>query len=154
MSMADFPPVADVLPHSGDMVLLSKILSHDADETVCMAEVDRQALFRDAAGEVGAWLGLEFMAQCIGAHAGLAARGRGEDPTLGFLLGSRRVHFHCARYLRGQSLRVRASHRWGEAPGLVSFECSIEDAATHACLAEGRLSCFLPEDASGLEEMP
>ena len=154
MSMADFPPVADVLPHAGDMVLLSQILSHDADETVCIAEVDEQALFRDAAGEVGAWVGLEFMAQCIGAHAGLAARGRGEGPTRGFLLGARRIHFHCARYHRGQSLRVRATHLWGEAPGLVAFDCSIEDAATDACLAEGRLNCFLPDAATGLEEMP
>ena len=154
MPTADLPALTDVLPHAGNMVLLSQILSHDANETVCMAEVDEQVLFRDAAGEVGAWVGVEFMAQCIGAHAGLAARGRGEAPKVGFLLGSRRIHFHCARYRPGQSLRVTAVHLWGDPPGLVAFNCSIEDALTGDCLAEGRLNCFLPDDASGLEEMP
>jgi len=154
MPTADLPAPAEVLPHAGDMVLLSQILSHDATETVCMAEVDEQALFRDAAGEVGAWVGVEFMAQCIGAHAGLAAGGRGEAPRMGFLLGSRRIQFHCARYRPGQSLRVTAVHLWGEPPGLVAFNCSIEDASSGDCLAEGRLNCFLPGDDSGLEEMP
>ena len=154
MPTADLPALTDVLPHAGNMVLLSQILSHDANETVCMAEVDEQVLFRDAAGEVGAWVGVEFMAQCIGAHAGLAARERGEAPRVGFLLGSRRIHFHCARYRPGQSLRVTAVHLWGDPPGLVAFNCSIEDALTGDCLAEGRLNCFLPDDASGLEEMP
>ena len=154
MPTADLLALTDVLPHAGDMVLLSKILSHDETETVCLAEVDEQALFRDAAGEIGAWVGVELMAQCIGAHAGLAARGRGEAPKVGFLLGSRRIHFHCARYRPGQSLRVTAVHLWGDPPGLVAFNCSIEDALTGDCLAEGRLNCFLPDDASGLEEMP
>jgi predicted hotdog family 3-hydroxylacyl-ACP dehydratase len=135
------------------MVLLSRILSHDEAETTCAVEVGGQALFRDAAGDMGAWVGLELMAQCIAAHAGLVGRETGDPPQVAFLLGSRRVQFHRSRYHRGQTLTVRVTHTWGKATGLVAFQCSIEDAATGDCLAEGRINCFVPEDGAKLEGM-
>jgi len=131
------------------MVLLSRIVAHDDEETVCQTEPERLALFRQGQ-RVGAWVGIEVMAQCIAAHAGMLAHRRGEACRIGFLLGSRRVDIH-RPWMEG-TLGVRALRNWGEAPGLVSFDCALWEEATGASVAAGRLNCFLPSEAQ-LEEM-
>ena len=145
MPVADCPRVEEVLPHAGPMVFLSRVLSHTDDHTVCSVEIDEQALFRDRTGNVPAWVGVEYMAQCIAAHAGLVGRASGAAPQVGLLLGSRRVGFYAACFHPGQTLVVKAHHVWGTSPGLVSFDCSLADASTGARLAEGRLNCFVPD---------
>jgi predicted hotdog family 3-hydroxylacyl-ACP dehydratase len=126
------------------MVYLSRLLSHAGNETLCLVEIDAQAHFRAADGSIPAWVGLEYMAQCIAAHAGMTGRATGAPLKLGMLLGSRRVRFHTQRFASGQVLLVRARHLWGGAPGLVCFECTLEDAASGIRLVEGRLNCFVP----------
>lgn len=151
---AEAPPVAELLPHDGTMVFLSRLIAHGEDQTLCLVEIDAQAHFRGPDGAVPAWVGLEYMAQCIGAHAGMVGRARGAPPQLGMLLGSRRVRFHTQRFAPGQTLRVCARHVWGSAPGLVSFECRLEDAGSGARLAEGRLNCFVPGHGQAWEGEP
>jgi len=145
MSEQGYPPVAELLPHTGNMILLSKVLDHEEDETHCAVEVDEQELFRDVAGDVPAWVGLEFLAQCIAAHAGLIGREAGASPKLGFLLGSRRLRFHTARFGRGSSLLVKVTRVWGGSSGMVAFDCSIEDRQTGERLVDGRLTCMTPD---------
>jgi predicted hotdog family 3-hydroxylacyl-ACP dehydratase len=142
--MSEFPPVAEVLPHAGEMVLLTEVVYHDEGETHCRTETDALSLFRGADGSVGAWVGLELMAQCIAARAGLAAREKGEPPEVGFLLGSRRVLFTNPRFRSGESLLVKVVQSWGQSSGMVVFDCSIEGSSTEGLLAEARLNCFLP----------
>ncbi len=153
-SRPDFPAVEEIVPHAGSMVLLSRVLRHREDETVCTVEIDQQTLLRDPDGSVAAWIGLEYMAQCIAAHGGLIGRAAGEPPQVGFLLGSRCLSFHAARFHPGQTLVVRATRVWGKARGMVSFDCSLEDSATGALLAEGRINCFVPEPGEALRSRP
>lgn len=152
-SEGDWPAPAELLPHAGAMVFLSRVCSHDEAETRCEVDVDDLRLFRERDGSVGAWLGLEFMAQCVAAHAGLVGRASGERPRIGLLVGSRRVRFHRPAYGRGQRLLVTARRTWGQDTGLVAFECSVVDARSGVCLAEARLNCFMPKDAADLEEI-
>ena len=149
MSGPELPPPAEILPHAGAMVLLSRVLHHEEDRTVCAVDIDAQLMFRDAAGNVAAWVGLEFMAQCIAAHGGLVGRSSGEAPRVAFLIGSRRVLFHASRFRPGQTLEAAASRVWGGTRGMASFECTLKDAANGALLAEGRLNCFTPDDSGG-----
>lgn len=149
---AKFPPVAELLPHAGAMVFLSRVLEHDGKRTVCAVEIDRQELFREADGSIAAWIGVEYMAQCIATHAGLVARARQEAPRQGFLLGSRRVTLNVSRYHSGQQLRVSATHAWGGRAGMASFDCSIEGRLGNV-LAEARLNCFLQKDDGDGEEV-
>ena len=143
MSRADpLPPIEDVLPHAGGMVLLSRVLSHERHRTVCEVEIDRQSLLGDGSGGAEAWIGLEYMAQCVAAHGGLIGRTRGEPPRLGLLLGSRRLTFHTEGFHPGQTLAVTAERVWGGSEGLVSFDCRVEDGETGDLLVEGRLSCL------------
>jgi predicted hotdog family 3-hydroxylacyl-ACP dehydratase len=139
------PTIDEVLPHEGAMVLLSRVLSHHGDLTVCAVNVDQSSMFRDESGTVPVWVGIEYMAQCVAAHAGLIARAAGEKPRPGFLLGGRRVTFHVAHFQQGGRLRVHARRVWGGPGGMASFDCSLEDATTGTLLAEGRLNCVVME---------
>ncbi len=141
--MAEAHDPRALVPHAGPMMLLSKVLRHDAEETACTVEIAEQQLFRDADGSVPAWIGLEYMAQCIAVHAALA---RGDDgpPPIGFLASVRALTLSCERFEPDQRLEVVARQLRGAAYGLATFACRIQDAAG-SVLAEGRISCFAPE---------
>jgi predicted hotdog family 3-hydroxylacyl-ACP dehydratase len=146
--VSGFPEIATLVPHAGPMCLLSRVLEHDRERTVCAVSVDRSALFREPDGSVPAWLGLEYMAQCMAAHAGLeAAAGRPPPPAL--LLGSRRLRLAVDEFAAGTTLAVSARHHRGEA-GLVAFDCEIRDAAGGPALVEGRINVYTL-DADQLE---
>ena len=144
-----FPPVADVLPHRGPMVLLSRILEHSEQHTVCAVDIRADALFVEPAGTVPAWIGLEYMAQCVAAHAGLRARARGEPVRTGFLIGSRRIDVRTSSFRVGQTLTVVATHTWGEQEA-AAFACTLLDADSRTILVEGTLSVFRPRTLDGL----
>lgn len=148
-----YPAVGDVVPHSGRMVLLTRVVDHAPDYTACLVEVGEDAFLREPGGLVPGWVGLEYMAQCIAAHAGLRARANGEPVEIGFLLGSRRVEIHTAGFAPGQVLEVRARRQWGDRQ-LGSFACSLLDSATGALLMEGHLTVFLARDVGALAQGP
>jgi len=143
---ADLPAPAEVMPHSGAMVLLATIERHDRGTTACSANVDQCALFTAADGSLPCWVGIELMAQCIAVHAGLMGRAQGQPPRIGFLLGARRIRFHQPRYEAGQSVEVTATHVWGGELGMVAFDCSIVARSSGVLLADARLNCFLPRE--------
>jgi predicted hotdog family 3-hydroxylacyl-ACP dehydratase len=126
------------------MLFLQRVLAHAGGETRCALAIDAQPLFRAPDGSIQSFVGIEYMAQCIAAHAGLLARAAGERPRVGYLVGSRRLCFHAPRFERGQRLAICAVPLWGEETGMASFACRIEDADSGALLVEGRLSCYLP----------
>ena len=136
---SSFPPVAEVLPHAGRMVLLSRVLAHTETDTTCIAEIGRDTMFADADGGVPAWAALEYMAQCIAAHGGLRARAAGDPVVPGVLLGTRSLVTHVPRFAAGQRLRITATHVWGE-HDFFSFACTVRDEATGTMLVEGTLT--------------
>ncbi len=138
-----FPPIEDVLPHRAPMMLLDAIVAHDPTGTACVVRIGETSLLGPPGGPVPAWVGLEYMAQCIAAHAGLLARAEGRGPAIGFLIGARDLEFHSAGYAPGQVLEVSARRLWGEG-SLGAFACALRDAATGAVLAEGTVNAFLP----------
>src|ERR1051325_2359742 len=65
----DFPDIRSLLPHTGRMVLLDRVIAADADNLCAEVTIRRDSVFFDGSG-VGAWVGIEYMAQTIGAYAG------------------------------------------------------------------------------------
>ncbi len=147
---AAFPPVAELVPHAGAMVVLERVIDHRGDETICGARISPDTILCDASGAVPAWMGLEYMAQCIAVRAGLERRAGGAAPRVGFLLGSRRVTLRVPSFAPGQLLEVRARRVFGAATGMVSFDCEIRDAQSGAPLADARLNCFMPSGDAAL----
>jgi predicted hotdog family 3-hydroxylacyl-ACP dehydratase len=142
----EFPLLEEILPHRAPMQLLSRVLAHEPERTICRVDIDDQPFFQDDAGRVPPWIALEYMAQCAAAHSGLVWRKHGESPKVGFLLGSRRVTFHSDGFSKGQRLQVSAIRVWGRATGMVVFDCRVEDEASGALLVEGRLNCYTPAE--------
>jgi len=140
----EYPPIRELIPHAGPMVLLSRVLAHDENGTTCALAIADQQLFRDPDGSIPVWFGIEYMAQCIAVHAGLVRRAEGElEPPRGFLVGARSLRFHVQRFDSTRRLEATARRRWAGSRSVVSFECEVRDANGGNVLVEGRLSCFL-----------
>jgi len=144
MSGVEFPEIATLVPQTGPMCLLDRVLEHGPEYTVCAVDPGRSRLLAGPDGNVAAWGGLEYMAQCIAAHGGLLARELGQAPKPGLFLGSRRVRFGVGCFESGRELRVSARHHHGER-GLVAFDCEIQEAMGGASLVSGRLNVYIVE---------
>ncbi len=77
-------PLAELLPHAGDMILIDRILSFDDEQIHAHATVKPGGLFNRDDGALPAWVGIELMAQSVAAFAGCHARQRGDAVALGF----------------------------------------------------------------------
>ena len=138
------PDIRDLVPHSGPMVLLDRVLAADA-ETLCAEVTIRPgSVFCDGSG-VGSWVGMEYMAQAVAAHAGYLALQRGEAVKVGFLLGTRR--YECSRpaFAVGSVLHVHVRRALQGDNGLGAFECRIGDAAG-GLVASATVTVFQPEN--------
>jgi len=120
------PDIRSLLPHTGPMVLLDRVISVDEDSLLAEVCIRAGSLFCGGNG-VGAWVGIEYMAQAIGAWAGYNAKLRGEPVKLGFLLGTRRYECRRPIFLLGSALRVHVQRLFQNENGLGSFECAIDN---------------------------
>lgn len=141
------PDIHSLLPHSGPMVLLDRVIRADEESLCAEVRIKPDSLFCTQGG-VGAWVGLEYMAQAIAAYAGYTGRLRGEPIKIGFLLGTRR--YECARSLFavGSLLKVCVQRVLQSDDGLASFDCHIDD--DHGQLANANLTVFQPADAQAV----
>jgi predicted hotdog family 3-hydroxylacyl-ACP dehydratase len=133
------------------MRLLSQVLEHAPDSTLCAVDAAASELFAGPDGRVPGWVAIEWMAQAIAVHGGLLARARGEAPRVGLFLGSRRVELARDDFGPEERLRVRATHERGDA-GLLRFACRVEAEAGAPALASGVLLVYLLDDLSRLPE--
>jgi predicted hotdog family 3-hydroxylacyl-ACP dehydratase len=139
-----FPPIDELLPHCGAMLLLDRVFSENEESIVAETTVPETAWYLDEQGGMPAWIGIELMAQAIAAHAGLRGRLRGGPPRRGVLLGCRAYRARAPRAAAGAVLRVSAKAALVDESGLGAYECSIESGG--AQFATATLKVFEPED--------
>lgn len=143
-------PLAELLPHAGDMILLDAVERFDEDSVDTHLLVRADGLLSTADGSLPAWVGVEIMAQSVAAFAGCHARQAGEPVALGFLLGTRNYQCNVETFPVGARLRVRATRSLQDDNGMGVFECHLDGPGIHA---EARLNVFRPpEVASYLQE--
>ena len=141
-----FPGIGELVPHSGAMVLLDRVLSADAENLCAEVTIHAGSVFYDApSAGVGSWVGIEYMAQAIAAHAGYLARLAGAPVKIGFLLGARRYEAQLPLFVDGSVLQVHVQQALQGENGLGAYECRIEMAG--AVLAQATITVFQPEDA-------
>jgi predicted hotdog family 3-hydroxylacyl-ACP dehydratase len=139
--------VAELLPHSGPMVLLDDVLGAGPGWVAAGVRIAEDSRFLERGRGVPCWLGLEYMAQTIALYSGLAAKRAGRPVRIGFLLGSRRYEAMADHFALGSYLRIDAREEWHDGQMGV-FDCTVEEDGR--CLARARLSVFLPPDAAAL----
>ena len=138
------PDICDLVPHSGPMLLLDRLVAAD-DESLCAeVRVRPNSLFL-VDGAIGGWVGLEYMAQAIGAFAGYRSRLRDEPVRIGYLLGTR--HYECTQpcFALGSRLRIYVKRVLQSQDGLAAFDCRIDDET--GMVASANVTVFQSADA-------
>ncbi|GGA74741.1 thioester dehydrase [Arenimonas soli] len=135
--------VERLVPHRGGMLWLERIVACDGESAVAEAVVRDDHPFLDGAG-VPAWVGIEYMAQCIAAWAGGQALAKGRPVSPGFLLGTRRYESRRPELAVGTRLRIEARRELMGDNGLGMFACRILDGDDEIAVAN--VSVFEPPD--------
>jgi len=136
-----FPKIENLIPHAGKMSLLDQVVSNNKEGTDCILEIRKDSIFYDGSDAIPVWFGIEYMAQCVGAHAGLDALSKDKPVQVGYFIGSRKVEFFTQNFTMGQHLIIKARLVW-EGDNTSSFDCLIEDEKKGAKLIQGRLNFF------------
>ena len=141
---ATFPPVEQILPHRGTMLLIDAILAFDDESLTAQAHVQGDAWYADADGAMPAWIGIELMAQAIAAHVGLFEMRAGNPMRPGVLLGSQRYEAHLPAFARDALLRIEVKELLRGDEGHGAYECVIRHADVVA--AQAVIKVFRPRD--------
>jgi len=139
------PDIHSLVPHSGAMSLLDSFVAADEDNLTAQVTIRLESMFLED-GAVGAWVGVEYMAQAVAAHAGYAARQRGEPVRVGFLLGTRRYACAVPAFALGSTLTVHVHRALQGDNGLGAFDCRINDGASGQELATATITVFQPDN--------
>jgi predicted hotdog family 3-hydroxylacyl-ACP dehydratase len=139
------PDIHALVPHSGAMSLLGSLLAVDDETLSAEVVIGPDTMFCNG-GEVGAWVGVEYMAQAVAAHAGHAALQRGMPVRVGFLLGTRRYVCAVPAFASGSTLHIHVRRALQGENGLGAFDCRIEDAADGAELASATITVYQPDN--------
>ena len=138
-------PLAELLPHAGDMILNDRILSFDEEQIHTCLTVKPDGLFNLPDGSLPAWVGIELMAQSVAAFAGCHARQKGNPVALGFLLGTRKFECNVEAFPAGSELTIHGIRSLEDDNGMGVFECHINAPGIEA---SARLNVFRPPQPS------
>lgn len=142
--MTDWP-LAELLPHAGDMILIDSIERFDDEQIFTRLTVKSEGLFNLPDGSLPAWVGVELMAQSVAAFAGCHARQKGNPVELGFLLGTRKFECNVEAFPAGTELTIHGLRSLEDDSGMGVFECHIHGDGIHA---SARLNVFRPPEAT------
>lgn len=135
--------ISEIVPHAGRMSLLDRALEGDAENFLAELEIRNDGIFFNN-GMVGGWVGIEYMAQTVAAWAGWRARLRGEEPRVGFLLGSRRYSCKRPQFNQGEILHINVQRVYQSDNGLGQFNCTITIDGEE--VAAAALTVFEPQE--------
>ena len=138
-------PLAELLPHAGDMILIDEVVAFDEEQIHTRLTVTPGGLFNLANGDMPAWVGVELMAQSVAAYAGCQARTKGEAVELGFLLGSRKFECNVEQFPAGSLLHIHALRSLQDDNGMGVFECRLTGPGIEAF---ARLNVYRPPHAA------
>ncbi len=149
-----------LLPHSGNMVLLDQVLSYDEHSLTAQAHIDaNHILLPEHAQALPSYLGIEILAQAIGAWAGAHALDRGDKVRLGFLLGTRKLSISIPSIPLGTDLWVKIDLSWQDESGMGVFDGkliaqqAIGAYPPNSTLLECALNVFSPPTDNHLEQL-
>jgi predicted hotdog family 3-hydroxylacyl-ACP dehydratase len=135
--------LADVLPHGPGMLLLDRIAGYTPDSLNCEVDVKPGTKFCDGRA-VPAWVGLEYMAQALGAFTGIARLQEDKPVQLELLLGSRAYDCAVPEFRVGQTLAVSARLLFWDDDGVCAFACEIREQGR--LLASAEVKGYEPDD--------
>ncbi len=121
--MIDCTDISGLIPHSGRMILLDRIIDYD-EYTLSAELVVRNDSLLGNDKTVPAWAGIEYMAQAVAAYAGIKSKQAEKPVRLGFLLGTRRYTSNVASFDVGTALTIQVKNIIQD-DKLSVFDCKI-----------------------------
>jgi predicted hotdog family 3-hydroxylacyl-ACP dehydratase len=131
--------IGDLLPHGREMTLIDRLVEYTPQRSVVALTIGKNSKFSLPTG-VPAWVGIEYMAQAIAAHAGYEARLRGVLPAIGFLLGTRDYRCEASGFPLGATLTITVEPLVVD-QRLGAFRCAI---AAATVLATAVVNVYVP----------
>lgn len=136
--------VTGLLPHASSMLLIDELISNSDNSALVGATIRDGYPF--SVGGIGAWIGLELLAQAAAVVSRLRNRHNSEKPSLGFLLGSRSFTAHTPEFLPGQRVFIEIQiDPASEGQSAITALGVIRD-VSGLLLCEGGLTLFEPND--------
>jgi len=138
--------VAELLPHSGAMILLDDAISAGPGWVEAGVRIGEDSLLYAPGHGVPAWAGIEYMAQTVAMYSGIQAKRADAEIRIGFLLGTRRFEVMTDYFRLGCYLTIHAREEWQDGQMAV-FDCHIESGA---CLAKARINVYQSDDITNV----
>lgn len=145
-SISRFPPVSELLPHRGRMLLLDEVVASGPGFVSCRVTIRPDSTFLEREGVPGL-VAIEYMAQTVAVFAGLQARGQGLPVRIGYLLGTREFVVDVDSFRVGDEILVEANHQFGD-ERIGAFDCKV--LLRGQVVAAGCLNVYL----GGEEDIP
>jgi predicted hotdog family 3-hydroxylacyl-ACP dehydratase len=139
--------VEELVPHRGAMSLLDSI--DDYGEDWLRAGVTPRPGVRFATAEgVPGWVGIEYMAQAAAAFGGIEQVQRGQQPSIGLLIGARYYRCMLDYFPFGTPLTVVATIAMRDTADFAAYDCRLSLAGRE--IAECTLKAYRPHDLAPL----
>ena len=145
-SILDRDGIAALIPHSGTMCLLARLIEWDAQHIVCSATNHRDGghPLRTRRGLL-APVAIEYAAQAMALHGALVGQAAGAPATPGYLASARGVTLHVLRLddlpiAAIDELRIEATRQAGDANQIL-YAFSVSHAGRP--VADGRAAVVL-----------
>lgn len=145
--MKDLPPITDLIPHRGAMLLIARLMSVTRDHALAEAKTGGDHVFFREGKGIPAYIGLEMMAQTVCAWDGYWRRQATQGPAIGFLLGCRRYSTTRPYFLEQETLCVEAIPMLADSE-MGSFRCRIYTPDGQD-LASSTISAYRPAYSTG-----
>lgn len=142
--------IEEVIKHRKPMRLVDELVSFDEASACVLVHINEASEFYQANTQgVPAYIGIEYMAQCIAAKAGANEIASGGAIKLGFLLGTRKYKPSVTHFKQGETLHVKTNRLMEDPTGLSVYECTIESGSQlGTILAKAKINVYQPEDSA------
>ena len=118
--------IEELLPHDHPMILIDEVAEDPEKGFYSLIRISEDCLFFETGRGVPSYVGMEYVAQTVGALVGLTAR-RSDNPVqLGYLLGARTYNASIPYFEAGTQLTTRVSASY-EAGNLAKYDGKIYD---------------------------
>lgn len=111
------------IPHAQPMVFVDHLIEANDTFAVVELKITPDLMFYEAEG-LPTWTSIELMAQAVSVYAGYKGHSRGEQPKVGYLLGTRKLQLPFAYFTSGEIVQIRVEQHYLH-EGLGQFNCEI-----------------------------
>ena len=140
-------PITDIsplVPHSGEMVLLDRIIDFGSDYLIAEAKIKSDNILIKG-NRLPSFLGAEIMAQGVAAWEGCRSVRAGKPINLGYWIGSRKLNLNKPYIEIGSQLEIAIKlSTEDESTGFGIFDCKLIDKQSREVLIEGAINVFSP----------